>query len=40
MTVQINELANLPHRDGQLVLQAQREDLEVKIMCEQGTYWI
>jgi hypothetical protein len=40
MEVSVNELANLPHHEGQVVLQVERDDFEVKIKCEQGTYWI
>ena len=36
----VNELANLPHRDGQIVLHAKRDDFEVQIKYEQGTYWV
>ncbi|HEY1603540.1 MAG TPA: hypothetical protein VGG64_28325 [Pirellulales bacterium] len=36
----INEMTNLPHHEGQLVLEAERDDFGVKIKCEQGTYWI
>ncbi len=38
--VLINELANLPHHDGQLVLQARREDFDVEIRCQAGTYYV
>ncbi|HEY4312286.1 MAG TPA: hypothetical protein VGN12_22750 [Pirellulales bacterium] len=31
MTVLINNLANLPHHDGQIVLRAKREDFEVVV---------
>jgi hypothetical protein len=40
MEVSINDLANLPHHDGQVVLQAERHDFEVKIKYDQGTYWV
>jgi len=35
-----NELANLPHHDGQLVLEARRDDVVVKITCGLGVYHI
>ena len=42
--VQINELANLPHHDGQIVLRAARNDFEVEIKydgrCDGGRYWV
>ncbi len=42
--VQINELANLPHRDGQIFLRAARNDVEVEIKydgrCDGGRYWV
>jgi hypothetical protein len=40
----INELANLPHHDGQIVLHAVRDDFEVQIRYEawqrDGCYWV
>ncbi len=38
MTVLINELANLPHRDGQTVLHVIGDDREVEIKFRQGRY--
>jgi hypothetical protein len=40
MEVSINELANLPHHEGQVVLHAERRDFEVKIKYDQATYWV
>jgi hypothetical protein len=40
MQVSINDLANQPHHEGQVVLQAERSDFEVKIKYDQGTYWV
>jgi hypothetical protein len=36
----INDLANLPHHDGQLVLTAEREDFAVEIKYHQATYGV
>jgi hypothetical protein len=35
--VQINDLANLPHRDGQIVLRAARDDFEVELSTTRET---
>jgi hypothetical protein len=40
MEVLINEMANIPHHDGQIVLHAKREDIEVKISFSRGQYWV
>jgi hypothetical protein len=38
MEVSLNELANLPHHDGQKVLEVKREDFAVEIRYVSGTY--
>ncbi|HEY1602113.1 MAG TPA: hypothetical protein VGG64_21100 [Pirellulales bacterium] len=40
MAVQVNELGNLPHHDGQLVLKAEREDFEVQIIRHSEGYTV
>ena len=36
MTVTVNDLSALPHRDGQIVLNAEREDFAVQIQFNRG----
>ena len=40
MQVIINDLANLPHRDGQVVLKAERDDFEVEVRCRLDGYHV
>jgi hypothetical protein len=36
----INELANLPHVDGQVVLKARRDDFQVEVICRTNGYLV
>ena len=38
--VRVNELQNLPHREGQLVLDVVAPDREVKVFVRHGRYWV
>jgi hypothetical protein len=38
--VRINELQNLPHYEGQLVLDVVSPDREIKIFFHHGRYWV
>jgi len=38
--IAINDLNNLPHRDGQIVLEATRDDFEVVVRFCRGVYHI
>ncbi len=40
MGVIINELANLPHHDGECVLHCVRPNFEVRILRSRDEYWI
>ena len=40
MQVTINDLVNLPHHDGQVVLQAERDDFKVDVRCGQDVYYV
>ena len=38
--VRVNELRNLPHHEGQLVLDVVAPDREVKVFVQHGRYWV
>lgn len=38
--VSTNELANLPHHDGQVVLDVMRDDFTVQVKYERGLYQV
>ena len=40
MGVIINELANEPHHEGQIVLHCKRETFELKVLRSGSSYWV
>jgi hypothetical protein len=38
--IQINDLANLPHRDGQTVLDVNRNGVRAKVWYARERYWV